>query len=211
MVQLRDVFPKIALVRRKHPKFWILAGEIDIFDTEQRYCGSFTVIIYVPKSYPHCEVIVQETSQLIPREADWHISKEGFCCLDIDHKLIQQSKMGIHITTFMLEKVYPYFANQLFKLEHKQYAGSEYKHAFDGVAQYYKEDLDLKPQQAIYILEKMLTNGIGRNDRCPCGSTKKYKHCHWKILEPLQWIGKGRLAEDLEGFKNFVPLLPKVI
>ena len=25
-----------------------------------------------------------------------------------------------------------------------------------------------------------MTNKIGRNDPCPCGSGKKYKHCHGK-------------------------------
>ena len=25
-----------------------------------------------------------------------------------------------------------------------------------------------------------MTNKVGRNDPCPCGSGKKYKHCHGK-------------------------------
>lgn len=27
---------------------------------------------------------------------------------------------------------------------------------------------------------------IGRNDPCPCGSGKKYKHCHWRIDQQIQ-------------------------
>jgi hypothetical protein len=27
---------------------------------------------------------------------------------------------------------------------------------------------------------------VGRNDPCPCGSGKKYKHCHWRIDQQLQ-------------------------
>ncbi|WP_300601910.1 SEC-C metal-binding domain-containing protein [Niabella sp.] len=210
MIELGEVFPKITLVRRKHPELWILAGELDIFDTEQQYCGSFKVRIYVPKSYPYCTVSVQETSKFIPREADWHISTEGFCCLDIDHKLVQQSKMGINITTFMLEKVYPYFANQLYKLEHKKYAGTEYQHEFHGVEQYYREDLKLAPKQAIMVLQKMLEKKIGRNDPCPCGSAKKYKHCHEERLERLAWVGKAKLEEDLSGFIKLYPDYAKV-
>ena len=26
----------------------------------------------------------------------------------------------------------------------------------------------------------IMSNKIGRNDKCPCGSGKKYKHCHLK-------------------------------
>ena len=29
-------------------------------------------------------------------------------------------------------------------------------------------------------LEKSLSKKVGRNDPCPCGSGKKYKHCHGK-------------------------------
>ena len=25
---------------------------------------------------------------------------------------------------------------------------------------------------------------VGRNDPCPCGSGKKFKHCHWTGLKP---------------------------
>lgn len=27
---------------------------------------------------------------------------------------------------------------------------------------------------------------VGRNDPCPCGSGKKYKHCHWRIDQQMQ-------------------------
>jgi preprotein translocase subunit SecA len=33
-----------------------------------------------------------------------------------------------------------------------------------------------KPQPA------RATQKIGRNDPCPCGSGKKYKHCHGKLV-----------------------------
>lgn len=29
-------------------------------------------------------------------------------------------------------------------------------------------------------LERSLSKKVGRNDPCPCGSGKKYKHCHGK-------------------------------
>lgn len=27
---------------------------------------------------------------------------------------------------------------------------------------------------------------LGRNDLCPCGSGRKYKHCHWGLEIPLR-------------------------
>jgi hypothetical protein len=45
---------------------------------------------------------------------------------------------------------------------------------------------------------------IGRNDPCPCGSGKKYKHCHLPIEEAAQ-------AEQLRLRRAVDTLLPKVI
>ncbi|MBM5574520.1 hypothetical protein GKO28_09715 [Deefgea sp. CFH1-16] len=28
---------------------------------------------------------------------------------------------------------------------------------------------------------KIQFSGVGRNDPCPCGSGKKYKHCHGQL------------------------------
>jgi hypothetical protein len=45
---------------------------------------------------------------------------------------------------------------------------------------------------------------IGRNDPCPCGSGKKYKHCHLPLEEAKQ-------AEDLRMRRAVDTLLPKII
>lgn len=61
-------------------------------------------------------------------------------------------------------------------------------------------------------------NKIGRNDPCPCGSGKKYKHCHYEIdknsQEPvrLQRREKGEkdMTEHIMGlYGTKVPKLPK--
>lgn len=45
---------------------------------------------------------------------------------------------------------------------------------------------------------------IGRNDPCPCGSGKKYKHCHLPLEEAKQ-------AEELRMRRAVDTLLPKII
>jgi preprotein translocase subunit SecA len=42
-------------------------------------------------------------------------------------------------------------------------------------------------------LRRPRASPVGRNDPCPCGSGKKYKHCHGKLAE--------RLTECLHPFK----------
>src|SRR5688572_15887564 len=45
---------------------------------------------------------------------------------------------------------------------------------------------------------------VGRNDPCPCGSGKKYKHCHLPIEEAAQ-------AEQLRLRRAVDTLMPKII
>ena len=45
-----------------------------------------------------------------------------------------------------------------------------------GASQQGAQDRDEKKSQPIRIGKK-----VGRNDPCPCGSGKKYKHCHGRL------------------------------
>ena len=50
-----------------------------------------------------------------------------------------------------------------------------------------------KPQPFVRQGEK-----VGRNDPCPCGSGKKYKHCHGRLeLSRLPTTDRTRLAARL--------------
>ena len=40
---------------------------------------------------------------------------------------------------------------------------------------------------------------IGRNDKCPCNSGKKYKHCHLKIEKLLKQMERDNLRDISEG------------
>ena len=44
---------------------------------------------------------------------------------------------------------------------------------------------------------------VGRNDLCPCGSGKKYKHCHLPLEEAAQ-------AEQLRLRRSVDTLMPKI-
>ncbi len=63
-----------------------------------------------------------------------------------------------------VEQVHP-------QLENVQYHHADYEEALAGAA-----TAEKKPQPHENVLPK-----VGRNDPCPCGSGKKYKHCHGKL------------------------------
>ncbi|MFN3883321.1 MAG: preprotein translocase subunit SecA [Rhodocyclaceae bacterium] len=59
---------------------------------------------------------------------------------------------------------------------HPQVENVQYHHADYDEALARRTDAEKKPQPRARALPK-----VGRNDPCPCGSGKKYKHCHGKL------------------------------
>lgn len=199
-VVAKERFPKLDYGWNAKIKMWVITGELDICDVEGMYWNTFQITMLVPRGYPYCIPIVAERSTIIPRDINWHISPEGICCLDITHNLKAMSKLGIKLTSFISEKVYTYFANQLYKLEENKYAGDEYAHHLDGVIQYYIETHQLQDKRAIVAMLQKITSktNIGRNAPCPCGNGKKIKYCHQSSIDTLKSLGNERLSFDLK-------------
>lgn len=184
-------------------KSWVIEGELDICDMVGDYWDTFKVRVIVPINYPYCVPMVQEMSNKIPRQEDRHINELGFCCLDIDHRLLRMSRRGIRLNDFVTTYVYPYFANQIYYESEERYSSGEYAHHFAGVIQFYHEELGIRTAiEAITILEHILTTKpLGRNEPCFCGRGK-YKSCHLQTVNYLKSVGKERLIRDLSGFKE---------
>lgn len=191
-------FPKLDHSWNSDKKFWLVKGELDICDVKGNYWDTFNIAILVSETYPYCVPHVFEISEIIPREEDWHVSADGECCVDIDNKLIAASRIGIDINKFITDLVYPFFANQLFKLAAKRYAGEEYGHRVDGLIQYYLEDLKFPSVEKILnILESILSGAdLTRNTLCPCGSEIKTKQCHEKEIEIIKSLGRTKIEKD---------------
>lgn len=203
---VQDRFPKLRYSWSEKMKSWIIAGELDICDTKGIYWDTFDIFILVPKAYPYCVPLLIENSEIIPRDIDWHITSKGFCCYDVDHNLTVMSKKGINLSIFIAEKIYSYFANQLFKLKENKYAGSEYAHHLQGVIQYYIEQHQLNNETTVInLLTAIATKtSISRNELCPCGSNLKVKNCHLKSIEDIKTLGQKRIRFDLDNITNLV-------
>jgi len=197
-------FPKLRRRWNEEQAVWILEGDLDICDIKGIYWDTFAVAILLDSKYPHSVPLVIETSEKIPRNSERHISKSGVCCLDIEHRLLHWAQRGIILSDFITEKVYPFFANQLYFEDKKCYAGDEYLHRFQGVQQFYSEELDItEPSQAILLIQAILNNRLPeRNKLCPCNSMTKFKKCHQASVEFLIQVGIDQLKKDLQGFEE---------
>ncbi|MGM0377285.1 MAG: YecA family protein [Bacteroidota bacterium] len=199
------IFPKLKYRKDSEANMWVVAGELDICDSAGDFWGAFTIAIYVPISYPYCVPHVKEISTHIRRNENWHISDRGDCCVDIEHKLLIYEKRGFNISQFIKTKVYPYFANQIYKEENGEYAKGEYGHNFEGVQQFYREELNINSDTlAVNILQKVISNNLpGRNDPCICG-IRKFKYCHFESVQFLQSLPIERLQADLDEFLKLI-------
>ncbi len=214
IVKLSDFFPKLRS-RFIQSGFLVLEGDIDICDTIGNWWDTFRVIVFIPNTYPHCIPIVFELSEKIPREIDRHISTKGQCCIDIPHRLLHMQSIGINLTQFFKDKIYSFFTNQLYFEKTKYFAKKEFKHGFDGVVQFYNEDLKLfDPDLIVHILDKILRGKVFPKDftisiPCICDSNIEYKKCHKSTIDFLASLPKERLFSDLIIFIKYTkkPLL----
>ena len=193
-------YPKLTYCSEGKKEY--LKGYLDICDTKGNYWDTFLIKIIIPEKYPYGVPILIELKNKIRRIDERHISEEGICCVDIDHELLYLSRKGIRLIDFMNDKVYPFFANQVYYDNEKKYVSEEYEHHFNGVVQFYHERLKLtRVELIISILELVLSNKIpGRNDNCLCNSGKKTKNFHGDAFNFLKWMGKERIQKDLNGF-----------
>ena len=200
--QFIQLYPIFSLLKSSDEKIE-LKGSIDIIDTYGNYWDSYDIRIVVPiHKYPNVIPQVYECSNKITREDDWHISKDGECCLDITHNLILIQNKGVDLISFYQNKIYPFFANHQYKLKTGSYANGDYPHQFDGIKYFYHNDIGLFDNQLIIkILSLILKNRLPEKlATCVCGQNK-YKHCHLATVTKLIQFGKKRLSEDLILFK----------
>lgn len=199
-----------AFEKVESPKTGYLAleGKISILDRNDKLWGQFEIVILVnEKNYPYTIPIVIEKTEIIKRDWDFHISKEGECCLDIPHKLLKIKKRGIVLEEFYREVIYPFFANYHYKVATDNYANGEYEHHFKGIAQFYREEYGLKDYEDIIALLETTIYGIKHqpNKQCPLCGGPKYKKCCRKKVYSLRAYGLYRLECDLALFRKNCP------
>lgn len=202
-----EIYQSFKYYKNYNKKFCYLIGDLDVCDLKGNYYDTFKIKIHLNKdNYPYSIPKIQEITEHISRTDDNHIDEEGFCCLDIEHILEKDSRKGINLTAFYRNKIYPYFTNYIFKKETGSYANGEYAHYFEGVVQYYKEELGIDDYNTITnVIYAVASNSIpNRNELCLCGSGLKIKQCHLMKIKSLKSLSNARLISDLKNFEKMV-------
>lgn len=203
---VQEIYPKLKASKTKGNTY-VLSGEIDIFDADDIYRGSFSIELKTTSGYPYRFPLLYETEGKIPRIEDRHMYKDAQCCVTIMQKEEIRAKRGITIVQYMNEYTIPFFANQIFFETYGKWANGDYKHGIKGILQYYQELLEIEDKQQIL---KEIKNAIEVSQKnyepCYCGSKKKYKKCHLKQHREIKKVSPNRLIQDYKLIQSIFKL-----
>jgi hypothetical protein len=184
--QLNDVcahFPNLRIKEKENRK--ILKGTVTINNSDNTANKSYSIEIHWKNGFPYQFPILYEVGGDIPCEADWHKYPNNSCCITVDYDENLKCKSGITILQFIQKEVIPYLANQWYRQISGKYK-AEYSHGE-------KAHIEFMFNLA-YSGRKI---NMGRNEKCFCGSSKKYKHCHESIIECMKKAGKETMIKFL--------------
>ena len=111
----------------------------------------------------HARIASRENIEII----DLHFYPNGACCLGLQFLADRRTTLK----EFMDEMVVPFFYRLSYTEAHgigvaRQFLWAEHSHGDQGLQEYLSDLADIAK------------HGLGRNDRCACGSGRKYKRCH---------------------------------
>ena len=163
-----------------------LEGEIVL----QSDCGVSTPIsvrIDFPTNYPKNEPRAYDTAGRFPPSDDRHIFKDGQFCLWLPPCSRWEGNDPRRLLRF-LDEVTVFLDRQLIydATNGQVWPGPEYGHGPAGYEEFILSEFG-DDRQLLHSLHPVLSGRFhpGRNEMCPCGSGKKYKHCHLSLIESI--------------------------
>ena len=185
-------FPSLRLITDGELR---IEGEIEISDKSGKKWETFSVEIRPSESFPYRFPLLYEVGGKIPKIPDWHINPDGSCCVDVEPSELIYCKNGITITQYLIEKVFPFFSNQAYRIEEGCYAYGEYPHGDEGIFRYYSTLLRVQTfPEVLRLLSFVIQNDRpSRVSACFCGNGKKFRHCHRDAFDKIKLIDKEHL------------------
>jgi len=145
----------------------------------------FEIEIVIPEKYPEVLPYVREIGGKMDVNYA-HIHKSGTLCLAVPIEerrvfLEQPSLLG-----FVNMLVIPYFYGYCHWKKHGVHPFGESEHGSQGIVRYYMDALGLTDKLEVLAFAAFLYEyGYRGHHPCPCGSGKKVRKCHGKVLRDL--------------------------
>jgi len=177
--QLLSSYPKL-MKPVYQGNLWRIDGSIDVIDDEEGYWDTYQVSIFLPPGYPKDIPVLQETSEKIKRDINWHMSRAGFCCLGTRAKIFYDLSDGITLLKWLDKFAHPFLANHVFRIKTGSYADEEFSHGTKGIIEWWEKISGLNGAVAILQHLRQISGYRTQalNRPCFCESGKKYKRCY---------------------------------
>lgn len=161
---------------------------------EEIYSDYFGLEIRINNNFPAEIPVVKGTDGRIRpkttvRESNYkgHIYPDGRFCLELDTVIKIALDQNPSVLFFLTEYLGPYLFGFLYFQKHGIMPFGERAHGVDGAMGYYCELFDVEDTQSAEKLLYILVNSSFKGHRdCPCGSLKRYRHCHRQQITDLR-------------------------
>lgn len=202
---IEDNYP--TLLVRIEDKLVHIKGTLRIKDDKNIILRSYMIDITVPHNFPKEIPEVREIGNEIPRISDRHTGPGGIACLCFRDAIFLFWNEKSTILDFMKTFVEPFFLWQIeFEVTGGKNKEKAFKHFTDGAIQFYGEILHMEDTRAILkFIDLMAKKKVRVSWNCFCGSGKKIKDCHFKLImeykSKIRRKDAKRTREELGGVK----------
>lgn len=203
-LQVKNKFQNLGSPKKEKYGYSI-NGRLDLIDPfNSKLWESYQIRIDIPYEYPVRVPTTYELSKKIDRNDDNHIDSNGKCCLAPRLEELLILGKNYTLVDYIDKLVMPFLASHKLKQLGENKGIGEYSHFGSGLIEYYKEKFqtpDIKSiLESLHILSNIKQNK--RNEKCFCGSGKKYKRCHLKTFYDYQIIDRKIFLEDLRDIEK---------
>lgn len=194
----------------------VVKGAITVIDAEGHAWHTYQVELRYRDNYPFVFPEVFEIGGDIPPIPDWHINKDGSCCLDNEFSQQIKCYKGLSLLAFTQRELTPWLANQSYRRVTGNYVNGEQAHGDVGRIEFFMLELkapDLRT--CVKWMIKLATRELPpRQGVCFCGSGEKWRKCHKPVFEKMYPISLHALRWAIERFIKYLkagePILEEI-
>jgi hypothetical protein len=183
----------------------VVEGTYFVTSTTEIHAGAiaqYRIRMVLDGRYPSVEPIVTEIGGDIPHEIDFHVNKNGTCCIEIWERWTAAAS-DISVAAYIDGPLKNFFLSQHIKKTTGKWPFDEWKHGHEGLIQAFAQLLGCAPKKPRV---RFFLNGLSgwsgvrppANRRpCPCGSGIVFRGCCRRRLMALESRISRQAAEKM--------------
>jgi hypothetical protein len=190
--KLNAVFPGLRLSEKMNGRYSVIGN----LNFTVKYNGNtikddYDIEIIIPDTYPQCPPTVQEVGNKIFQCPDNHIYGDGTFCFGAPLAVRYTFSQYRDLLWFVREQVVRFLFNHSYKRDFGIRPDGELSHGPKGLLEYYYELLNTQDNVTVMEFLRLLSeNRYDDQSSCPCGSGRKIRRCHYRLIKKIRKLSK---------------------